>query len=115
MAVIANSYGGGDGVQVTNTGTQILWFKTGPIGFILEAGGTRTLDTSTSTYAVKASDDYTSTEKKDGRPPTSDQEAAMTTISTITYSSNTLISIAGGDTLTGAEFNTKVKMVDKAT
>ena len=110
---IENSYGGGEGVQVTNTGSQTLWFKTGTLGFILDVGDTRTLDTSTNTYAVKASDDYTTTEKKDGRPPTQDQEAKMTTIATINYPSNTSFSIAGGDTLDGAKFKAEVKMIDK--
>jgi hypothetical protein len=109
---IENSYGGGDGVQVTNTGTKTLWFKTGSIGYILYLDATRTLDTSTSVYKVMASDDYKPS-SGDGPAPTQDEEKKMTTIAEINYPSNTSISITGGTALTGAKFDTRVKMIDE--
>jgi len=114
MAVIENSFGGGDkvvGVLVTNTGTLALWVTNGSTSFILCQGHTWSLDCCTSTYKVKASDDYKPS-SDDGPPPSQDVESKMTTISEITYPSNTLISITGGDTLTGAKFSTTVPMVD---
>jgi len=114
MAVIENSFGGGDkvvGVLVTNTGTLALWVRHGQLGFIICQGHTRPLGCSTSTYKVMASDDY-NPPSDDGPAPSQDVESKMTTIAEITYPSNTLISITGGDTLTGAKFSTKVPMVD---
>ncbi|KAF8233743.1 hypothetical protein L208DRAFT_1395315 [Tricholoma matsutake] len=105
------SYGGKDGVTITNTGTKVLWFRYGKLGFILCTNTSTTLDTSTETYKVMASDDYKPTSNS-GPAPTTDQESKMTTISTIDYKSNTLISIHGGTTLKGAKFSSTALMVE---
>ncbi|KAF8220704.1 hypothetical protein L208DRAFT_1462614 [Tricholoma matsutake] len=112
MAVIEVSYGGKDGVTITNTGTKVLWLSYGALGFILCANTSTTLSPATDTYKIMASDDYKPT-SNDGPAPTTDEESKMTTIAKIDYTSNALISIHGGDTLKGAKFSSEILMVEE--
>ena len=110
---IENSYGGGDkvvGPRITNTGTKVLIVRMGSSSMNVAVNQTRTLDClpGVPTQLVKAGDDYDPSQSWD----VEEMEAKMTTIATITYTSNALFSVAAGDTLAGATCSFQVPMVD---